>query len=376
MKILFICGSVEPGCDGVGDYLRSLSAELMRAGNEVGIIALKDRHIQNYSDGSQSIETFTMKVLRLPFSGTIQQYETAVRKWIQNFSPDFLSLQFVPFSFHRKGLLFGLSGCLKKISEGYRWHIMFHELWVGMATNSSLKLKAWGFIQKKMISRIIRELRPAIVHTNTILYQQQLKAIGFQSIHLPLFSNVRMSKRINRVGDSLVNGAPIYLVHFGLLHPGAPIAHFAREIKYYAEDKNLHFILRIIGRGGREQIKWKQICADGELETEILGEQSFKTISEIFSSASVGITTNPLELVEKSGSVAAMIEHGLPVLSVSQSWHTPKNITTRNPAGVLPFNLVNLQLSLNQKIATFPKINTAKNVAGQFLHDLKSELNS
>ncbi|MEO6257731.1 MAG: hypothetical protein ABIO82_03515 [Ginsengibacter sp.] len=368
---------MEPGCDGVGDYLRRLSSELMRTGNEVAVIAIKDRHIQHYFDGSQSVEMFNLKVLRLPFSRPLGLHEERVSKWIDRFSPDFLSLQFVPFSFHRKGLLFGLNGYLKKISKGYRWHIMFHELWVGMATDSSLKLKVWGFIQKQMIRSLMRELKPEVVHTNTTLYQQQLKLQGVRAIHLPLFSNISFAKdsKIKKEDNTLSHSKSVFIVHFGLIHPGALITHFARETMDYGREKKINFILRIIGRGGSEQINWEKICANEGLETEILGEQSFETISEILSSAALGITTNPLELVEKSGSVAAMIEHGLPVLSVSKSWQAPKKIATKNPGGVLPFNLTNLQLSLENRNQVALKINTAKSVAEQFVHDLKSALN-
>ena len=30
MNLLFICGSLEPGKDGVGDYIRRLSSELLQ----------------------------------------------------------------------------------------------------------------------------------------------------------------------------------------------------------------------------------------------------------------------------------------------------------------------------------------------------------
>ena len=40
MKLIFICGSLEPGRDGVGDYTRRLAGELIRQGHQIAIIAL------------------------------------------------------------------------------------------------------------------------------------------------------------------------------------------------------------------------------------------------------------------------------------------------------------------------------------------------
>lgn len=62
---------------------------------------------------------------------------------------------------------------------------------------------------------------------------------------------------------------------------------------------------------------------------KVLGEQSAECISKVLSSASHGITTTPPALLEKSGSVAAMLEHNLPVICVARSWQ-PKRIKNRS----------------------------------------------
>jgi hypothetical protein len=44
MRIVFLCFSLEPGRDGVGDYTRALAGELIRPGHEVCAVAmLKNR---------------------------------------------------------------------------------------------------------------------------------------------------------------------------------------------------------------------------------------------------------------------------------------------------------------------------------------------
>lgn len=43
MKFLFICGSLEPGKNGVGDYTRRLAGECIRMGHDAMILALDER---------------------------------------------------------------------------------------------------------------------------------------------------------------------------------------------------------------------------------------------------------------------------------------------------------------------------------------------
>ena len=66
MKLLFLCGSFEPGQDGVGDYTRMLATELIQLGHQVSVIALNDQHINETVDSIQVINGNSLPVLRLP----------------------------------------------------------------------------------------------------------------------------------------------------------------------------------------------------------------------------------------------------------------------------------------------------------------------
>lgn len=65
MDILFICGSVEPGKDGVGDYTRRLSGELIRIGHEVKILSLCDHQGTSFLTEFQEIEGTKVAVNRI-----------------------------------------------------------------------------------------------------------------------------------------------------------------------------------------------------------------------------------------------------------------------------------------------------------------------
>jgi hypothetical protein len=73
VKIVFLCASLEPGRDGVGDYTRHLASECVRRGHECTAIALHDPHVNNEFETVEDGVT----VVRFP----------ATESWSGNISP-------------------------------------------------------------------------------------------------------------------------------------------------------------------------------------------------------------------------------------------------------------------------------------------------
>ena len=73
-----------------------------------------------------------------------------------------------------------------------------------------------------------------------------------------------------------------------------------------------------MGRTGAQGKKWVEAFESFQIMTEDLGELTEIEISNILQESTFGITTNPIFVVEKSGTVAAMREHHLPILIVSE----------------------------------------------------------
>ncbi|MEO7767543.1 MAG: hypothetical protein ABIS01_08960, partial [Ferruginibacter sp.] len=188
MKIAFLCGSLEPGRDGVGDYTRRLAGELIRQGHEAGIIAINDQHFTGEFEGFQESEGLNLPMLRLPSHWPSNQRFKRAASWINSFNPGWISLQFVPFSFNAKGLPFGMSRLLMTLGKNRNWHIMFHELWVGMHIGAPRKEICWGYVQREIILSLIRRLQPRLIHTQSSLYKTQLAKLGVKALLLPLFS--------------------------------------------------------------------------------------------------------------------------------------------------------------------------------------------
>lgn len=321
MKVLFLCGSLELGKDGVGDYTRHLAEELIRQGHHCRIVAIMDKYVEETIHEAQGNEHSVVPVLRLPFKKGYTLNCQEAKGWVYNYNPDWISLQYVPFSFHTKGLPIGLGDAIQLLSKGRKLHIMFHELWVGMNREVSFKLACWGRLQRIMISSFIKNVKPLAISTQTKLYQLQLKKIGTSASLLPLFSNIKVISS----DPKLKNPNHIRFVVFGAIHPGAPIETFAKEVADYAINKNLKISFTFIGRCGKEQEYWATVLHSFKFEATILGELSVEQISKELSVASIGIVNTPSCLIEKSGANAAMKEHGLSVICLSHNW-TPRGL--------------------------------------------------
>lgn len=358
---------MEPGRDGVGDYIRRLAGALNQQGHQTGVLAFSDNHAVEISDSSQYEDGVAIPVVRLPAKVPIKKRMELSKEWIRVFEPDWISLQFVPFAFHPKGLAFGLSRHLTRLGKNHKWHIMFHELWVGMDKESGAKFAWWGWLQQKLIHSITTKLQPALIHTQTKLYQSQLSKMGFEARYLPLCSNIPNTSVPgidHNTKEPVETGFKnISFVIFGGVHPGAPAESFARDAALFAMDKNIQITLTIVGRCGQEQNRWANIWKARGLPVQLLGEQSTQRISEVLSASTIGISTTPIELAEKSGSVAAMQSHGLPVICVSHPWE-PRNMP--NPAvppGVIEYQDGNFATCILQKPA-YPYNNTLQQVSG------------
>ena len=319
MRILFICGSLEIGHDGVGDYTRRLAGELVKQGNQVAILALNDRNINKNIIGNQQQEGVDVKVFRLGGNESARNRFRFAKNWIEKLDPEWISLQYVPFSFHNKGLPWRLGKQLSKLGTGKNWHIMFHELWVGMDRKASYKHRVYGNLQKYIIRNTIDDLDPKMIHTHTCLYREQLNKLGYKTEILPLFGNIP----IIDVQEE-INGDVIKIAVFGGIHSGAKLK---KMIKKLPQNKKYKFCF--IGSNGGEQSNWMDVLKENNIDFKNYGWLENKEISKALSRCQWGLTSTPYYLTEKSGSAAAMLEHNLTVFCIARKWK-PRNIKTKS----------------------------------------------
>ncbi|MGK7394476.1 MAG: hypothetical protein ACNS62_07875 [Candidatus Cyclobacteriaceae bacterium M3_2C_046] len=362
MKILFICGSLEPGCDGVGDYTTRLAQSLIEDDHQVAILALYDKFIKEFSISSIDNKQKSISVCRIPYETDHQKRTNSAHSWISEINPEVISLQYVPYSFHSKGLPFKLVPLLNNISGSSKWQIMFHELWLGINKGSTVKENIIGKIQKRIVISLIKKLKPVAIHTQSQIYFNQLYQLRANPQMLPLFGNIEYiplehdSKKTNVISFAI----------FGKIRSGSPIESFAKELADYAKVNKKNMVINIIGRAGNYKYTWIKICQSYGLEVEDLGEQPPDLISKVLQHTTYGISTTPLPLVEKSGAVAAMREHGLPVITVAHQWIAKEKINFTMPEGVFNYEKGNLAGILSSPIGSDPLVDLS-DIKRQFM---------
>jgi hypothetical protein len=339
MRLVLLCSSLEEGRDGVGDYCRLLAAEFARAGVPAGIIALNDRFVsepQQFDDNDSGIQ-----ILRLPAIAPWAARLLAARTFLERFQPVCISLQFVCYGFDSRGLIFGLTQKLHALIAGRPLHITFHELWIGESTGYGRKDRALGFIQKKLILAMAHRLRPFAVHTSVPVYRQLLAAGGIASAELPLFGNIPVSKnadpgwlytQLNRHHLPVQNNRDAFLFAgiFGSIHPDWNPAPFLDRFAEVARDLRRRPVLLAAGRIGATGAR----LLDGlsshygtDLPCISLGELPAERISDFLQNLDFGLATSPWPLIGKSGTAAAMIDHGIPVMVTRDDWKLRSGIT-------------------------------------------------
>ena len=366
MKIAFLCGSLEPGRDGVGDYVRRLAGELAQQGHQVAGVALNDHYTAQEVSAPPARPT-GLHVLRLPAAWPAAQRFGRAKQWLDDFGAEWLSLQFVPFSFHPKGLPFGLGKALAPLGQGRTWHLMVHELWVGMDREAPVKYVWWGRMQRYLIGLLIARINPKVIHTQTHLYQAQLAKMGLASEYLSLFSNIADVPPVAGATPGGLGKHPsktVSLVVFGSIHPGAPVEQLAKDAASYARATGASVVLTLVGRCGAEQAHWVAAWQDAGLPVEVLGEQEPARISEVLRSASLGVATTPVVLIGKSGTAAAMQEHGLPVLCVARPWYPRGMAPLEMPPGAMLYEPGNFEKYL-VKAGPLAPSNRAAGIARQ-----------
>jgi hypothetical protein len=304
MRIAFVCAGAEPGRDGVGDYSRLIGGELERLGHSTALLALNDRALEGGSVFSQNKLRFSHA---MPWSARLRE----AKSFLAEFQPDVLSLQFVGYGFDPRGLPLGLSAKLRKIAAGAPWHVMFHELWIepeGGWTNRVLSR-----LQKAHIVDLCRTLEPTVIHTSNRYYAERLESAGILCSELPLFGNIPVIPRVSQQReDEWVFG------FFGSLRRGwepEPLLSKIESARAAAGKTTCRFLS--IGRLGEHgESIWEKMKNGGygKFVFEKRGELDPPNISRSLQECDFGIAVSPLHLLGKSGAVAAMREHGLPVI--------------------------------------------------------------
>ena len=319
MKVVFVTSCLEPGRDGVGDYTRSLAEESTKLGHRAGLLALQDRYV-SWQRGPAT--------LRFGPGLAWEERIAQARQFLIEFEAEWVSVQFVAYGFHPKGLAWGLGERLEQLAQGRLVHLMLHELWIGAETGAALKHRLIGRVQRLGLRRLIGRLRPAVVHSSNPAYVRLLDQMGVPATVLPLFGAIPVRERaddywfaerlrqagIPRSGERRED---VWLfTFFGTLHPVWPPEPLLGYLEAAARLHQKRIALVAIGRLGAGEAVWQAMVRRyaGRFDFLNLGEQTPERIAQCLRASDFGVATTPWALLGKSATATAMLELGLPVI--------------------------------------------------------------
>jgi hypothetical protein len=325
MRIAFICGSIEPSFDGVGDYTRQLAQKISESGFECYVIALNDSYVKEVIASKSQHSKTTEDWIRIPSLMSWRSKAKILDSSLKRIDPDWISFQYVPYSFSRKGIPWRLLQCIGPSRSYGKWQVMAHELWVDGEEN--LKNQLLATVQKLLLKLLLAYIKPHVLHTSNEYYVHQLETIGHKSLVLPLFSNI---PSLETLEIKTWKETELRFVLFGSIHrEWKPEALVETLMAFSKGLGKSHLVFVSVGNAGEYGKRlWSRLNTSMPEWVKFIqmGTLSHEAISKQLQQADFGVTTTPSHLVGKSGSVAAMLAHDLPVIvprveKTSGRWH-------------------------------------------------------
>src|SRR5262245_24223665 len=222
MRIAFLCGSFEPGRDGVGDYVAQHARGLTSLGHACQVVALADRYAQVWQAGAAD----GFELVRVPAAHWNAGDIAAAAAKVRRFAPDWVSLQMVSYAYEERGLLLRSPQRFAAFAGDARRHAMLHELWIGADAGCDFRERLVGAAQRSLLARLLRRWAAHLTHTSNPTYRELLARVGVRAQLLALPGNIPVvSTAPERARELLVARAGLSRERallagvFGALHP-------------------------------------------------------------------------------------------------------------------------------------------------------------
>lgn len=380
MRILFVTGCLAAGRDGVGDYTRGLAQECVRRGHECRLLALHDGFVYGVR---QEEDALFGRTLRLGRNMPWPERTRVARGFVKEFDPSWVSVQMVPYGFHPRGLHLQLAEHLSRLCDGFQVQLMFHELWFGAEQGASLRQRVVGLVQRELMLRVIRQTRARVVQTSNETYVQLLQTQGVPATRLPMFGALPVlassaarqpddwfATQLQQAGIpvSPANRSHYWIVGLvGALPPVWPPEPLLTRLHDAALESHKQLVLVSAGRIGPGESVWSSITETygSRFHCCRLGEQSPGNLSRFLGGLDFGIATTPWSLLGKSASVAAMLDHGLPVIVNRDEVTFPAiapAVNDHDPLLIKMDPVLALRLSAAQRLTPAPRLGHAADI--------------
>jgi hypothetical protein len=283
------------------------------------LLAIHDEHASApIVEEIQMERGHALPVMRLsPAKAWTARFERA-HAFVETHAPDWVSWQIVPYGFHPKGIIPDSAFEFSRLGAGRHNHVLLHELWIGLSFGEPFKNRMYGFFQRRALIEFIQNIAPEVIDTTNPAYRAALIRHGCAPGVLPLCGNIPVEPM-----PPVPRGLEWTGGIFGTLHPQldprACISALARAAGAARCTLRILGFGRLGAHGDKLFAQLKNEYA-GRVAFENLGERSPAEISRLLQSLDFGIATHPWALIGKSGAVAAMLDHGLPVIVPRDDW--------------------------------------------------------
>ncbi len=331
MKIVFLTSSINPGRDAVGDYTLNLANAVVSLGHECHIIGY---NLNSAPDNNSDILCQEAGVSIIQLAGNLKLAERGKQllSEIENYSPDWVSIQFVPFGFDKKGIPDFFKKTFSPIANKISVQMMFHEIWLGEKPGLPFKQKILGYLQKKSILSLLNNINPKVIQTSNPVYQSVLKREGWNTKLLNMISNfpVLETPNFNTAWTWTKNRQNYFVFGFlGSIYKEWDYRPFIDALIKIQEFYNKKVALVSVGSMGAGKKAWDLMANDVSEKFLVYsaGIQSKENISSFLQSVDFGVALTPISIIGKSGSAAAMLEHGLPIIALRDNLESEIDIT-------------------------------------------------
>ncbi|ABG58166.1 glycosyltransferase family 4 protein [Cytophaga hutchinsonii] len=310
MHILFISKNFPPAVCGVGDYTFQLAKEFIKNGHAVTVLTQK-------TDNTIAVQG--MNILPVISSWNIKAVFkiAAICKTVK---PDYISMQYVPYSFNAKGMPFWLILLYMVLKiKGFKIVTTFHEVGIRY-TAKSFKRKIIAAAQF-FIARILSRYSFKNI-TSIDLYVNYLKRYTDAVFKIPVGANILPytvdSSTISQLRNTIAHPESFILSTFGTRISDTILMAFA-EVKKQHPDTVL-IILGNIPKATKQHFtsKSQELGIDASIHiTGYLSDEALYThlkLSSLFVMAEYVSEKGEGGIATKSGSLAAAFAAGIPVL--------------------------------------------------------------
>ena len=299
MKLVIIADTNQLGLSGVGDFALLLA---------------------------QSLRDCNVNVVFEALGPPDRTSLSALAESVQHAEADWVSLHFVPYTLAYQGLVSSRTLPWEKLRGRVGTHILFHEIWIGAHQGAPWRQRAIGLLQRLGIRQVLHQLKPDIIHCTNSLYSALLHNADIPNKVLPLFSNIPvLSDGCDPYPQLLTNFVPganraswVVATFFGSIYPSESLFSALQWLSAKCFSNGKHLLVVSLGHCPMAVDTFESLASRFSEESKpyfhVTGKLEPTALSSWIRSADCGLSTTPFNIIDKSSSSVAFVEHGVPVI--------------------------------------------------------------